>query len=232
MPVQQCRDEPIPGSAGGSALARGLALHPANPFRKGLEHGSSLSQSGEDLFLRQRQQFDELGVDLTATDAYSKGQMVSFNGALYQTLADVPAGTIPRSKLRPREPRGAALSQADGGSTSPEDYLDQDLLRGPGHPAQRRALSPGWSHLGGGYFAGQRALPDADRRWHWPVVVRAQELTNGNLQNISGALSSVEFRQIFAERNRVKQHRLRIISTGAPPAAGVALVDVVFPDLA
>lgn len=167
----------------------------------------------------------------TATDAYSKGQMVSFNGALYQTLADVPAGTIPPVEAAtPANPGAPRYRKLTAGSTSPEDYLSTKtyyegqvilhngvLYRLDG-PISVAGTSPAagapWTLIGDGIGLSS---------------FEAQELTNGNLQNISGALSSVEFRQIFAERNRVKQHRLRIISTGAPPAAGVALVDVVFP---
>jgi len=167
----------------------------------------------------------------SATDSYVQGQLVSFNGGLYQTLASVGPGIVPPVEAAtPTTPGAPRYRKLTAGTTVPEEFLSTKsyydgqvvLHNGTAYrldgPMSAAGTSPAsgapWTAIGDGI--GLSAF-------------EAQELTNGNLENMNGGLSSVEFRQIFAERNRIKHHRLRLITTAAPPGGGVALIDVKFP---
>lgn len=163
--------------------------------------------------------------------AYAAGQLVSFNGGLYQTLSSVPPGIVPPVEAAtPATPGAPRYVKLTAGGTVPEDYLSTKT-----YYDGQVVVHNGIAYRLDGPISASGTSPAAGAPWTMLgdgiglSVFESQELTNGNLENKNGGLTSVEFRQIFSERNRIKHHRLKLITTAVPPAAGVSLIDVKFP---
>lgn len=163
--------------------------------------------------------------------AYAAGMLVSFNGALYEVVSDVPAGVIPpveaASPVTPGAPRYRKLTS---GYTLPEDYLstktyyDGQLVKYNGvlyrldGPVSAAGTLPNsgapWTSIGDGI--GMSAF-------------EAQELTNSALSGANVGLSSADLRQLMSEANRVKRHRIRFITNAGAPGVGANMLTVTFP---
>lgn len=167
----------------------------------------------------------------SALVAYMAGALVSFNGALYEAVSDVPAGVIPSVEAAtPATPGSPRYRKLTSGNTAPEDYLSTK----PYYDGQVVRYKGVLYRLDGPVSAAG-TLPSSGAPWTvfgdgiGMSEFEAQELTNANLSSVNVGLSSCELRQRMSEPNRIKQHRLRLITNAAPPGVGASLATFTFP---
>lgn len=159
---------------------------------------------------------------------YSDGQLVRFNGSLYQVLGGAPAGLVPPIEVAsPATPSSPRYRLASRGRTLPETFDATKVYY------QDQVVQ----FLGGTFILDAPSVPPNTTPNSSPLWTRLSEtltraegqlVGSSNIGSVSANVTATVIQRAAGDVPRVRNHRLRLVVT-ANQAAGTALLVFTFP---